>query len=64
MTNSTIATLITVNTLLTRLDSCVPRASSSVKIATITTGPQSKPSGPIWRVIGISRSNSDTASPR
>src|SRR3546814_8674598 len=41
ITNSTMPTLITVNTLLTRADIFVPRLSSEVNTPTLSSGPQS-----------------------
>ena len=64
MTNSVIATLMTVNTLFTRVLSLVPSASRAVKTPTITTGPQSRCTPPSSSVVGTSRPNRPNASAR
>src|SRR5690606_24852328 len=62
ITNSTMPTLITVNTLLTRADSLVPCTSSAVNTATMNSGPQSIASPNTPMVVGMCTSNrSNTA---
>ncbi|CPU67331.1 Uncharacterised protein [Mycobacteroides abscessus] len=58
------ATLMTVNTLLTRVLSFVPSARSAVNTATMKTGPHSRSTGPSGIVRGRSMPNSPNASPR
>jgi hypothetical protein len=64
MTNSVMPTLRMVRTALTRVLSFVPMTSSTVKTATIATGPQSRSTGPIAIVVGTSRPKRPKASER
>ena len=64
MTKSVMATLMMVNTLFTRVLSLVPRASSAVKMPTMTTGPHSTSTPPSVSVVGMSMPNRPNASDR
>src|SRR5690606_14335606 len=58
ITNSTMPTLITVNTLLTRADILVPMISNAVNTATMNRGPQSTPMPATSIVVGMCTSKS------
>ena len=49
------SSLITVNTLFTLADTCVPAISKAVNTATMKNGPQLSEKPPIWMVCAISR---------